>query len=133
MAAVAVPQIGYPIKLNRNGTVTFKARKLENHLIGQLNYNQTEASTLVDEITRLVRANNKSVLLAAAVWRKAPHLVNVMLQSVDPSERLRFIQIQADGALRLFTIASFNLETYRITDRYYSLSAVMMRGFSYYR
>ena len=113
MAAAAVPQIGYPIKLNRNGTVTFKARKLENHLIEQLNYNQTEASTLVDEITRLVRANNKSVLLAAAVWRKAPHLVNVMLQSVDPSERLRLIQIQAGGVDGLYNIAAYHLETFR--------------------
>ena len=79
MAAAAVPQIGYPIKLNRNGTVTFKARKLENHLIQQLSYNQTEASTLVDEITSLVREDNKSALLTAVVEREAPHLVNVIL------------------------------------------------------
>ena len=113
MAAAAVPpKIGYPIKLNRNGTVTFDDRKLENHLIQQLNYNQTEASTLVDEITSLVREDNKSALLTA-VDREAPHLVNIILQSVDPSERLRFIQIQSGGAGGLSNIARYHLETYR--------------------
>ena len=112
MAAAAVPQIDYPIKLSYNGAVAFDARKLENHLIQQLSYNQTEASTLVDEITSLVREDNKSAL-QTAVLRKAPHLVNVILQSVDPSERLRFIQIQAGGADGLYNIARFHLETYR--------------------
>ena len=65
MAAAAVPQIGYPIKLSYNGTVTFDDRKLEIHLIQQLSYNRTEASTLVDEITRLVREDNKSALHTA--------------------------------------------------------------------
>ena len=112
MAAAAVPQIGYPIKLNRKGTVTFKARKLENHLIQQLNYNQTDASTLVNEITSLVREDKTSVLLTA-VRKTALHLVNVMLQSVDPSERLRVIQIQAGGAEGLYYIALYHLETFR--------------------
>ena len=83
MAAAAVPQIGYPIMLSYNGTVVFDDRKLENHLIEQLNYSQTDASILVDEITSLVREDNKSALHTAV--RKAPHLVNVMLQSVDPT------------------------------------------------
>ena len=34
-------------------------------------------------------------------------------QSVDPSERLRFIQIQAGGAGGLFIIARYHLETFR--------------------
>ena len=63
MAAAAVPQIGYPIMLSYNGTVVFDDRKLENHLIQQLSYSQTEASTLVNEITSLVRENNKLVLM----------------------------------------------------------------------
>ena len=114
MAAAAVPpKIGYPITLNRNGTVTFQARKLENHLIQQLNYNQTEASTLVDEIIRLVREDNKSAFWTVAVERKAPHLVNFMLQSVDPSERLRFIQIQAGGVNDLYVVARNHPETFR--------------------
>ena len=83
MAAAAVPQIGYPIMLSYNGTVVFDDRKLENHLIEQLNYSQTDASILVDEITSLVREDIKSALHTAV--RKAPHLVNVMLQSVDPT------------------------------------------------
>ena len=119
MAAAAVPQIGYPIKLNRKGTVTFKARKLENHLKQQLNYSQTDASTLVDEITSLMRENKKPALLTA-VLIKAPHLVNVMLQSVDPSERLRFIQIQAGGAVGLYHIARYHLDTYRQILQYVS-------------
>ena len=96
MAAAAVPQIDYPIKLSYNGAVAFDARKLENHLIQQLSYSHTEAFSLVDEITSLVREDKKSVLMTAAE-RETPHLVNVILQSVDPSERLRFIQIQASG------------------------------------
>ena len=113
MAAAAVPQIGYPLKLSNNGAVRFDARKLETHLIQQRSYNQTEASTLVDEITSLVREDKKSALSTAVVKRQAPHLVNVMLQSVDPSERLRFIQIQAGGAFGLYDIAIYHLETYR--------------------
>ena len=52
MAAAAVPQIGYPIKLNRNDTVTFDAKTLENHLKQQLSYSQTEASTLLGIIAK---------------------------------------------------------------------------------
>ena len=138
MAAVVVPQIVHPLKLSKKDAVIFDSNKLEDHLIQQLSYNQNEASTLVDAITSLVRANNKSVLLTAAVWRNAPHLVNVMLQSVDPSERLRFIQIQADGrddGLHYYGRDDGTLLyiIWRHSDRYYSLSAVMMRGFSYYR
>ena len=115
MAAASVPQIVYPFKLSQEDAVTFDANKLEDHLIKQLNYSHTDASTLVDEITSLVRKDNNSVLLTAAVWRKAPHLlVNVILQSVDPSERLRFIQIQADGRDDgLHYIALCQLETFR--------------------
>ena len=112
MAAAAVPQIGYPIKLSRKGTVIFKDSKLENHLMQQLSYNQTEASTSVYEIASLVRENKWSALLTA-VLIKAPHLVNVMLQSVDPSERLRFIQIQAVEVDGLYYIAKHQPETFR--------------------
>ena len=111
MAAVVAPQIFYPLKLSNKDTAIFDAKKLEVHLRQQLNYSQTEASTLVDEITSLVREDNKSALRTAA--KKAPHLVNFILQSVDPSERLRFIQIQANGDGGLYTIAFDHLETYR--------------------
>ena len=107
--ATSRPQIGYPLKLSSGGALTLNVIKLENHLIEQLNYNQTEASMLVDEITSLVREDNKSVL-RTAVEREAPHLVNVILQSVDPSERVRFIQIQAGGVRGLYDIAKYHLE-----------------------
>ena len=110
-SAVVVPQIVYPLKLSKKNTVTFDANKLEDHLIQQLNYTQTEASTLVDEITSLVKENRNSVLWTAA--REAAHLVNVILQSVDPSERLRLIQIQGGGFNGLYNIAQRHLETYR--------------------
>ena len=114
MAAAAVPQIGYPIKLSSNGTVTFDARKLENHLIEQLNYNQTEASTLVDEITSLVRENKRSIFWPAVEERQTPNPVNIILQSVDPSERLRFIRIQAGGVFGFEYIARYHPpETFR--------------------
>ena len=114
MAAVVVPQIVHPLKLSKKDAVIFDSNKLEDHLIQQLSYNQNEASTLVDEITSLVREDNKSVLYAAAVLREAPHLVNVMLQSVDPSERLRFIQIQAGGADGLYVnISKYHQKTFR--------------------
>ena len=61
--------------------------KLKQHLTQQLNYSQTDATALVDKIASLVREDKKLALQTAAVLRKAPHLVNVMLQSVDPSER----------------------------------------------
>ena len=109
--ATLTPQIGYPLKLSSGGALQLNVIKLENHLIEQLSYNQTEASTLVNEITSLVREDNKSTLLSAGI--KAPHLLNVILQSVDPSERLRFIQIQAGGADGLYDIARYHLETYR--------------------
>ena len=112
MAAVVAPQIVYPLKLSNKDTAIFDAKKLEDHLRQQLNYNQTVASTLVDGITTLVREDNKSAL-RTAVEREGPHLVNIMLQSVDPSERLRFIQIQAGGADGLCDIAADLLETYR--------------------
>ena len=113
MAAAVVPQIVYPLKLSNKNTVIFDAKKLEHHLIQHLHYNQTDASTLVDEITRLVRENNKSALRTAIEKRKALHLVNVLLQSVDPNERLRFIQVQAGGADGLCSIAIHHPETYR--------------------
>ena len=59
-----------------------------------------------------MRENNKSALLTV-VEREAPHLVNVLLQSVDPGERLRFIQIQTGGADGLYNIARSHLETFR--------------------
>ena len=110
-SAVVRPQIVYPLKLSKKNTAIFDARKLEGHLIQQLNYNQTEASKLVDEITRLVTEHKKSALRTAVALRK--HLVNVILQSVDPSERLRFIQIQAGGFYGLYYIARSHLETFR--------------------
>ena len=112
-SAVVVPQIVYPLKLSKKNTVTFDANKLEDHLIQQLNYTQTEASTLVDEITSLVREDNKSALRTAVIERKAPYLVDVILQSVDPSERLRFIQMQVGEAIGLHCIAKYHLETLR--------------------
>ena len=109
--AGSTPQIGYPLKLSSGGALTLDVIKLENHLTEQLSYNQTEASLLVDEITSLVREDNKSASLPAA--KVAPHLVNVILQSVDPGERPRFIQIQAGGVHGLYNIASYNLGTFR--------------------
>ena len=111
--AASTPHINYPLNLSSQGDLKLNVIKLKQHLIEQLNYNQTEASALVDEITSLVREDNKSALHTAAVWRKASHLVNVILQSVDPSERLRFIQIQAVGFYGLYNIAANHLETYR--------------------
>ena len=110
-AAVVRPQIVYPLKLSHNDTAIFDAKKLEDHLIQQLNYSQTEASTLVYEVTSVVSEDKKSALLTAA--KEAPHLVNVILQSVDPSERVRFMQIQVGGAVGLYKIARYHLETYR--------------------
>ena len=111
--AAFTPQIGYPLKLSSGEALQLNAIKLKQHLIQQLNYNQTDVSTLVDGIKSLVREDKKSALLTAVVKREAPHLVNVILQSVDPSERLRFIQIQASGFFGLFIIARYHLETFR--------------------
>ena len=112
MAAVVVPQIVYPLKLSNKDTAIFDAKKLEDQLIQQLNYTQTEASTLVDEITSLVR-EDKRLALQRAAYRGAAHLVNAMLQSADPSERLRFIQMQAGEGVALYFIALLDLESYR--------------------
>ena len=109
--AASTPHIDFPLKLSSTGVLTIDVIKLKKHLIEQLSCNQTEAFTLVDEITSLVRSVKKSALLTAA--RKAPHLVNVMLQSVAPNKRLRLIQIQAGGADGLYYIARYHLETYR--------------------
>ena len=81
--AASTSHIDYPLKLSSDGLLTLDEFKLRQHLIEQLNYSQTDASTLVYEITSLVREDNKSALHTAA--REAPHLVNVMQQSVDPS------------------------------------------------
>ena len=107
--AASTTHIDYPLE----GVLTLDDVKLKQHLIQQLGYNLIETSTLVDEITSLVRKDNKSTLYAAAVLREAPHLVNVLLQSVDPSERLRFIQTQVGGAFGLYCIAECHPETYR--------------------
>ena len=58
-----------------------------------------------------MREDKKSALRTAVALRK--HLVNVIMQSVDPSERLRFIQIQAGGAHGLNNIAQCHPETLR--------------------
>ena len=112
--AASTSHLDYPLKLFSEGLHTkLDDFKLQKYLIQQLNYNQTDASTLVDEITSLVRENKNSVFWTAVEERKAPHLVNVMLQSVDPSERLRFINIQAGGAVGLYLIATDHHEAYR--------------------
>ena len=79
-----------------------------------MNHNQTAVSTLVDEITSLTRKYKKSGLWTAAVWREAAHLVNVILQSVYPRDRWRFIQIQTGGDFGLFDLARYHmaLETF---------------------
>ena len=103
--AASTPHVDYPLKLSSTGVLKLNVIKLKQHLIQQLNCNQTEASTLVYEIRSLVREGKKSALLTAVVSREAPHLVNVILQSVDPSERLRFIQIQVGGVNGFYNIA----------------------------
>ena len=120
--AASTTHTDYPLRLSPDGVLTFDAMELEHHLIQQLGYDQTVASTLVDEITSLVGEDKKSAL-HTAVERKAPHLVNVILQSVDPSdfmlksadpsERLKFIQIQGGGSVGLYLIARFHLEIFR--------------------
>ena len=111
--AASTPHIDYPLKLYHSEVVPLNVIKLKQHLIEQLSYSQTEASTLVDEITSLVREDDKSVLRTAAVEREALHLVNVMLQSVHPIQRLRFIQTQACGADGLCFIARYHPDTLR--------------------
>ena len=110
--AASTPHIDYPLKLSSTGVLTLDVMQLKQHLTQQLNYSQTEASTLVDEITSAVRVINWSALHTAV--RKAPHLMNFMLQSVGPSERLRFIKMQAGGAGVLYSIfAKCHQETFR--------------------
>ena len=112
--AASTSHLDYPLKLFNEGLHTkLDDFKLQKYLIQQLNYNQTDASILVNEITSVVREDKNSVFWTAVEERKAPHLVNVMLQSVDPSERLRFIQIQAGEDDDLFDIAQRHLETFR--------------------
>ena len=84
--------------------------KLKQHLIQQLKYQETDASIKVDWIKNLVKEDESAIVIVAA---EAPDLVNVMLQSVDLSERLKFIQTRAGGFNGLYNIALFHHETYR--------------------
>ena len=60
--AGSTPHIDYPLKSSNTGVLTLDVIKLKHHLIEQLNYNQTDASTLVDEITSLVKEDKEPTL-----------------------------------------------------------------------
>ena len=106
----------YPIKLSYNDTVTLHARQLlENHLTQQLSYNQTDASTLVDEITSLVRENNKSAGGVRDLYNIAADPLETFRQILQfvssDDERLQVLQMKDSKGWTVLHGAVFNSAT----------------------
>jgi ankyrin repeat protein len=107
-------QIMYPITLDKAGRLVCDLRKLKDHLIQELNYNQTDVSRLVTELSQLLAIIDSRGVLRAAAENNNTELFKLILQSVNPEERLHFIQEQAGGFDGLLVIAYRYLESYRI-------------------
>ena len=95
----------YPITLDDNGGFICNLNEFKYQLIQGLDYHLTDADRLVSELSELLTEDCTKVPYNA---RNNTKLMYVILQSVNPDDRLLFIEKQACGVPGLFTIASSN-------------------------
>ena len=122
MAAAPARNV-YPVTLDDEGKFSCDLAELKNFLIHRLDYGQINTERVISDLLVLLSDGRSEVLynIFHGEWRydaelttDLTELTHVILQAVNPDERLNFIKKQTDGTYGLTGIAINSCETFQV-------------------